>query len=68
MPASCAAPSAASTGSRELHGARRLDGCLVADDVAQGLAGHELHDEVESAVVVTLVEDRDDVRVRELRG
>ncbi len=55
-------------GEHRLEHAERLAGLhrrLLADQVAQREAGDELHDEEQGAVVVALVEDRDDVGVGE---
>ena len=66
-PARCAAASAETTGSSSAS--VRADGerRLLADGVAQRVAGDQLHGQEDGAVVVALVEDRDDVGVRQLR-
>ena len=68
IPARWAAASAESTGSISASALRRRHRRLLADQVAQGVAGDVLHDQEQRAVVVALVEDGDDVGVREPGG
>ena len=71
-PARWAAASAETTGSSSASGLGRRHRGLGADHVAQGVTGDQLHHQVEGAAldvrVLALVEDVDDVRVREPGG
>ena len=67
-PARCADASAETTGSSSARVRAGGERRLLADRVAQGVAGDQLHGQEDGAVVVALVEDRDHVGVRELRG
>ncbi len=67
-PASCAAPSPSTTGSISARARRGEQGALVLEDVAQGVALDVLHHQVGHPVVLALVQDSHDVRVREPGG
>ena len=62
-PARWAAASAESDRLEQRERPGRRHRRLLADDVAQGVAGDQLHDQEDGAVLVALVEDRDDVGV-----
>ena len=65
MPARWAAPSACSTGRHDVEGSARGERPLGLHHLAQGLPGDVLHGEEHVAVVLALVEDGDDVGVRQ---
>ncbi len=65
MPARWAAASAESTGSSTANARPGAIGASLAMRVAQRVAGDQLHHQEHGAVVVALVEHRDDVRVGE---